>query len=233
MFRKLFNESQRRIVEYLVSEGERSLTEITQHIGLSKPSVSGHLNELVGHGVVKRREERTSSGRAALYSPNRFAFVMIFNPEGKSLVSIETQSGFSPQFLLLEQLTEGEFKEDLRTLLEAVDRLEEGGRPIAIILFGSVVEGKGTWKSDIDVAVLGLTWDQKSKTRIGRLVSDVNMATKHQIKPHFLKKLEFETGDSLLVEEIKSSGMVIYGDIFGRTVPWREMRRYKSTMMQA
>lgn len=228
MLERVLGDTQRRIVEHLTREGERSLSHITEEMNLSKPSVSRHLKELVDLGMVKERKERTSAGRESLYSPNRFALLLVINPDARSIVSIETQSRFSLPFLLLEQVKDDEFKEDLVTLLSAIGRLREDERPIAVILFGSVAEGKGTWKSDIDVAILNLTWDGASRGKMEELISDAGMKTKHQIKPHFLEKLQFEGGESMLLKEIKQSGIIIYGDLFGRRVPWKKMRRYKS-----
>ena len=228
MLERVLGDTKRRIVEHLIREGERSLSHITEKMSLSKPSVSRHLKELVDLGMVKERKERTSAGRESLYSPNRFALLLVINPDAGSIVSIETQSRFSLPFLLLEQVKDDEFKRDLEALLDAISRLKEDERPIAIILFGSVAEGKGTWKSDIDAAFLSSNWDEASKGKMAELISDANMKTKHQIKPCFLEKLQMEGEESALVKEIRMSGMIIYGDLFGRRVPWKEMRRYKS-----
>lgn len=228
MLERVLGDTQRRIVEHLIREGERSLSHITEEMNLSKPSVSRHLKELVDLGMVKERKERTSAGRESLYSPNRFALLLVINPDGRSIVSIETQSRFSLPFLLLEQVKDDEFKEDLEALLDAISQLKEGERPIAVILFGSVAEGKGTWKSDIDVAILSPTWSKTLKGRMEELISDAGMKTKHQIKPHFLVSQQLEGEGSVLVKEIRASGIIIYGDLFGRRVPWKKMRRYKS-----
>ncbi|MCK4366911.1 MAG: ArsR family transcriptional regulator [Thermoplasmata archaeon] len=228
MLERVLGNTQRRIVEYLTREGERSLSDITERMNLSKPSVSRHLKELVDSGIVKERKKRTRAGRESLYTPNRFALLLVLNPEARSMVSIETQSRFSLPFLLLEQVKDEEFKEDLEVLLSAISRLKEDERPIAIILFGSVAEGKGTWKSDIDVAILSPTWSKTLKGRVEELISDAGMKTKHQVKPHFLVSQQLEGEESMLVKEIKMSGMIIYGDLYGESVPWKEMERYKS-----
>ena len=228
MLERILGDTQRRIVEHLIREGERSLSHITEEMNLSKPSVSRHLKELVDLGMVKERKERTSAGRESLYSPNRFALLLVINPDARSIVSIETQSRFSLPFMLLEQVKDKEFKEDLEALLDAISQLKEDERPIAVILFGSVAEGKGTWKSDIDVAILSPTWSKTLKGRVEELISDAGMKTKHQVKPHFLVSQQLEGEESMLVKEIKMSGMIIYGDLYGESVPWKEMERYKS-----
>ena len=228
MLGRVLNDAQRRMMTLLASRGEVSLTDITREIGLSKPTVSKHLKDLQDLGFVSCREERTAKGREMRYSLNRYSFFLSIVPESSSVLSIETQRGFNLQRLLLEQVHDDEFLRDLKTLLDAIDRARKAEQPLAVILFGSVAEGKGNWKSDIDVAVIRIEWGAESKAKAERLVSDVNMRTKHQIKPQYIDRAVFELGRSTLIEEIKSSGVVIFGDIGNGSVPWREMRRYRT-----
>ncbi len=228
MLDRLFNRTQRRMISYLTESGERSLPDITEWMSLSKPTVSRQLKDMVDLGVVSERVEKTETGRTAVYSLNRFTYVLILNPSARAVLSIQSRSEFEPQFLLLEQLKEDEFKDDMRRLLGAIHRLKRGKRPISLILFGSVAVDKGTWKSDIDIAVIGLDWDKTRKDSIDKLISDVNMETKHQIKAHYIEKLQLLGEESLLVKEVKTTGLVIYADIFERAEIWKQMMRYKS-----
>ncbi|MCK4267084.1 MAG: nucleotidyltransferase domain-containing protein, partial [Thermoplasmata archaeon] len=200
-------------------------------LGLSKPGVSKHLKELKSIEVVTERKEKTETGIENFYSLNHFVLTLIINPGGRSIIGFRSKGPFSPRLLLLEQVEEGEFKKDLKKFLEAVVRLDEEKRPEYIILFGSVARGEGTWKSDIDLCILHLIWDELDKSEMEELISQVVMKTKHAIKPHFLNLLEFESGKSMLNKEIKESGLVIYGDIYGRDELWRQMKRYKSIML--
>ncbi len=231
MIERILKSTSKKIIEMLVSEGEKSLTEIADKLGLSKPGVSKHLKELKSIEVVTEKKNKTETGIEAFYSLNHFVLTLIINPGGRSIIGFRTKGPFSPRLLLLEQVEEGEFKEDLRKLLEAVIGLDEEKRPGYIILFGSVAQGRGSWKSDIDLCILHRRWDEEdgaSKREIEELISQVVMETKHMIKPHFVDLLEFEGGDSMLNKEIKDSGLVIYGDVYGRDNLWRQMKRYKS-----
>lgn len=215
----------------LASDGKTSLTDIANELGLSKPGVSKHLKELKSVGIIDEKKDKTKTGVESFYSLNRFVLTIIINPGGRSIIGFRSKGPFSPQLLLLEQVKEGEFKEDLKKFLEDVVRLDEEKRPGYIILFGSVARGEGTWKSDIDLCILHRRWDESngaSKSEIEELISQVVMKTNHAIKPHFLDLLEFENSDSLLTKEIKDSGLVIYGDIYRRDELWRQMKRYKS-----
>ena len=231
MMERILKSTSKKIIETLTSEGEKSLTEIADKLGLSKPGVSKHLKELKSIEVVTERKEKTETGIENFYSLNHFVLTLIINPGGRSIIGFRSKGPFSPRLLLLEQVEEGEFKKDLKKFLEAVVRLDEEKRPEYIILFGSVARGEGTWKSDIDLCILHLIWDELDKSEMEELISRVVMKTKHAIKPHFLNLLEFESGKSMLNKEIKESGLVIYGDIYGRDELWRQMKRYKSIML--
>jgi len=231
MLEKILRKTSRKILEYLNAEGEKSLSVMTGSLGLSKPAVIKHLKELESIGIVSKRKEKTETGVETFYSLNRFSLVMIFNPENKTMINIKSFSDFKLQHLLLEQVEDEEFKEDLREFLTGVAELGEEDLPRYIILFGSVARGEGTWKSDVDVALLDLKWERDAKKKIEELISDVTMGAKHPLKPHFLALLEFEGGDSLLIKEIKESGLVIYGDIFRRRNLWREMKRYRNIIL--
>lgn len=228
MIEKILKKTSKKIIEILASEGEKSLTEITEELDMSKPGASKRLKELKSIDIVNERQEKTETGIETFYSLNHFMLTFIVNPGGRSIIGFRSKESFSPQLLLLEQVEEGEFKKDLKIFLEAVNGLDEEKRPEYIILFGSVARGEGIWKSDIDLCILQPIWDEPDKKKMEELISGVIMKTKHIIKPHFLNLLEFEQTDSLLNKEIKDSGLVIYGNIYGRNELWREMKLYKS-----
>ena len=231
MLKKMLRKTSKDILEILIAEGEKSLSEITERIRLSKPAVSEHLKDLESIGILSKRKEKTETGIETLYSLKQFMLALILNPASRSVISIKSFSPFSPSLLLLEQIEENEFKEDLKKFLEAILKLKEKQKPSYIILFGSVARGEGTWKSDIDLCILHRNWNESdgpSKKQIEELISQVVMETMHNIKPHFFELLEFEEGNSLLLKEIKDSGFIIYGNIYGREHLWSQMKRYKN-----
>lgn len=228
MLEKLFRPNSIKIIELLISEGESSLTVISKRIGLSKPGASKHLKDLVSIGVIKQREEKNSVGIETFYSIKQFTFMLVLNPIEKSIINIKTDSSFPLPLLLLEQLDNNEFKEDIKKLLEKILKTDKEKIPIFIILFGSVARGEGTWKSDIDLAFIHYVWDIPKRKHIEEIIAETTLETEHQIKPHFIEKLDFENKDSLIINEIKETGLIIFGDIFRRKIIWREMKRYKN-----
>jgi DNA-binding transcriptional ArsR family regulator/predicted nucleotidyltransferase len=226
----------RRIIEILTTEGELSLTELCKRLGLQKPTVVMHLRKLTSLGAVARREERTSRGREIFCRAQDLTVALIVHPEGHSIISLRSRGRVDLPHILLEQVPEdgadgGEFKEDLRHVLKAIDGLPKTKRPDYVILFGSVARGEGPWKSDLDLCFISRRWDGENGPTPDSVldkVADVSTKMKHRVNPHFYNFMEFENGDSLLIREIKESGLVIHGDLYRRSKLWRQMRRYKT-----
>ena len=112
-----------------------------------------------------------------------------------------------------------QFKSELKTLFEHLKK------PPFTILYRSTAEGKATWKSDIDILFLKERWDDPES--IINIISDVNMEIEHQIKPEFKNFDQFKK-QTTLMDEIKHSGMVIYGELDEHPEIWTKMKRYRS-----
>ncbi len=227
MLDELLNQTQRKIIDILLQRGDCSLSEITEEIDLSKPAVFRQVKELAAAGMLNEELQSTNKGRVAKYSLRHFSIFFSINPERSSVLRIETGSSFHPSHVLLEQVAQVEFKEELRSLVDTVDKIATDSGITAIILFGSVAEGEGTWKSDIDVAIVAAQWAKESKNRAGKIVSDACLGANHLIKPVYLSEERLESEDSVLVNEIRSSGMIIYAGRPGSDAAWRVMMRYK------
>jgi len=228
MYAKLFSPASQRIITALL-RGRRSLTELAVELKLAKTTLQQkHLRPLEELDVVGKQLVKNERGREAFYELQRFALHVSLDPDSASGLVIATDKNFAPTDLLLEQLENGEFKEDLKRLLQAVSQMAENERPLYIIIFGSVARGEGTWKSDIDILLLHRVWEKKTRDLLVEIIAEATMQTRHQIKPHFQTLLEFEGGDSLLCDEIEQSGIIIYGSRFGRPSLWKKMKRYAS-----
>lgn len=213
-------ETQRKIIE-LLGQDERTLTEITDRLEISKSGALKQLDKLVDSNLISKKIETTEIGRESIYSLNNFTYFFSLNPESDSIIQVKTTSAFRLPFLLLEQVEQEKFKNEIKELFK---RLEE---PPFTILYGSVAKGEGTWKSDIDLMFLKESWSKKEKESINDIISEVNMEIDHQITSKFRTFSSFKKGNSL-VEEIKDSGMIIYDDLYERSKIWQRMKKYKS-----
>jgi len=233
MYGMLFKDNTKKIIENLL-EGSKSLTELSELMDLSKPGLQQkYLGSLKDLGIVEKKLEKTERGREAYYFLQRFSLFLVIEPENKSGISIVTSSKFRLSLLLTEQITNGEFKDDLNLLMEKIVQMNDKEKPEYVILFGSVARGEGIWKSDIDIAILRFQWDKRTKQDYLNLISEITMNTKHQIKPQFFTLSEFEHNDNLLIKEVKESGIVMFGDIFGGKDLWKEMKQYRNITILA
>ena len=103
-----------------------------------------------------------------------------------------------------------------KILLEVIDKLRDGYRPIKVILFGSYAYGKPTEDSDIDLLILKDT--DKSRTErfveVKRILYDPKLGI--IISPLIYTPEELEErlkmGDDF-VEEILRRGIVVYEEV--------------------
>ena len=213
-------ETQRTIIE-LLARDQKTLTEITNKLEISKSGALKQLDKLVDSNLISKKIETTEIGRESIYSLNNFTYFFSLNPGSDSIIQVKTTSSFRLPFLLLEQVEQEKFKNEIKELFK---RLEE---PPFTILYGSVAKGEGTWKSDIDLMFLKESWSKKEKESINDIISEVNMEIDHQITSKFRTFSRFKKGKSL-VEEIKDSGIIIYDDLYERSKIWQRMKKYKS-----
>jgi len=217
----MLTNTKKQIINTLLT-GKKSLTELASTIKSSKPSILWQLAELEQRGIVEKRIEKTLIGREAIYELKSYTTFLSLSSYGG--IQIETSTEFEPEFLLLEQVKNGEFKSDLRILLKKLSK--KLSKSNFIILFGSVAQEHGTWKSDIDIAIISPE-NEQWKNKIEELIAEASQKTKHQIKPKFISFDKFMVGASLFVKEVKDTGMIIWGHLLKGEV-WKEMKRYKN-----
>lgn len=216
----LLPENQKKIIE-LLAKKERSLTEITESLGISKSGTLKHLKSLTESKMISKIIRTTEDGRESFYSLNNYTFFFSINPTTNSIIEFRTLQIFKLHRLLLEQIPQEKFKRDLKTLFKTLKN------PPFTILFGSVAKGEATWKSDIDILFLKRNWKKEERESIQNTISEVNMEIKHQIKPTLNTISQFNK-NSTLATEIKESGIVIYGELNEHPKIWKMMKRYRN-----
>ena len=209
---------QRKIIELLTSD-KKTLTELTNSLGISKSGTLKHLKQLTNSEIISKKLITTEDGRESVYSLNRYTYFFSINPDTESIIEFNTHKNFILEHLLLEQVPQKQFKSELKTLFENLKK------PPFTILYGSTAEGKATWKSDIDILFLKEKWDDRES--IINIISDVNMEIEHQIKPEFKNFDQFKK-QTTLMEEIKDSGIIIYGELDEHLEIWKKMKRYRN-----
>ena len=212
------SERNKKIIE-LLTKNDRTLTEITNALGISKSGTLKHLNKLSEAELIKKNIRTTEDGRESYYTLNNYTFFFSINPNTDSIIEFKTVQPFKLKNLLLGQVPQEEFKTDLKELFNTLKN------PPFTILYGSTAKGEATWKSDIDLLFLKDSWENKES--ILNTISDVNMKVKHQIKPEFRTFSKFKQNTKLM-NEIKDSGKIIYGELDEHPEIWKMMKRYRN-----
>jgi predicted nucleotidyltransferase len=224
---KALTPTRRILLEALLAKG-RSLSELEVLTGKRKPTLLKHLAFLEESGVVKKEAVTTAVGKETRYSLRPYTLFLHIDPEKGAFVRLETPDAVHLPLLLVEQIPQEEFRADVRRYVRHLAAAcRDWPRQPAVIVFGSVARGEGTWKSDIDAVVL-VPRQRGATATLRRSLAEAANEAKHILKPHFLGVKEFLVGEPDVVQEAKEEGMLVWGDLAGDREIWRELKRYRS-----
>ena len=221
---KLFNKYEKQIIEILLIK-DKTLSEIAAEIGISKPTTSAYLKRLEEYGLIEGTYEKNHVGRTIRYSLKSFHMVFSINPDSKISINFIADDSLDKDFVLLGNISQKELRKEVKEYLRGIIKssLEE----YLIILYGSVAQGIGTRKSDIDLLFLKNKWSKKEKDEILGLTANASNQVDHQAKSLFKSIEEFENIDKTLKKEIKENGIIIYekGNQWDKIK--QQLKRYK------
>jgi len=184
-----------------------------------------YLKRLEENGIIKGNYEKNHVGRTIRYSLQRFHIIFSINPDTKTTINFIVDTYLDEDFVLLGNISQKEFRLEVKEYLSKISKssLEK----YMIILFGSVAQGIGTRKSDIDFLFLKNKWLKKEKDEILNVIATASNTCNHQAKPLFKSIKEFENMDTSLQKQIKEQGLVLYenGSQWDRIK--KQLKRYK------
>lgn len=221
---KLFNKYEKQIINILLKK-DITLSEIAAELGISKPTTSMYLKRLEESGILKGSYEKNRVGRTIRYSLQAFHMIFSINPDSKMAINFIADTNLDENFVLLGNISQKEFRLEVKEYLSKIIRssLEE----YLIILYGSVAQGIGTRKSDIDLLFLSDNWSKKEKDEILNLIAIASNKCNYQAKPLFKSIKEFEEMDKTLKKQINENGIILYekGKQWDRIK--QQLKRYK------
>lgn len=204
-------------------EGEKTLTEISGHLGISKPATIKYLNEMEKIGMISSLTVSTNIGREKKFNISPFSFVFTVDPEKGSIIYKNEESLYIKN-PLLGQIQQYEYRQVLNTYLSGIDAGIEFD--CTVVLFGSIARGEGTAKSDIDMLLIrNKDWNNKAKEAIMDTLHEGSIETQTQAKPIFLQIENFLEKKDNLTKRIKKEGLILY-DSIGDVRLWKTMKRY-------
>lgn len=215
------SETKKKIVNQLL-DGEKSLNELSQEIGVSKQALLKHLDEMEEKGIVRSKLEKGEVGNVKKYEIGSYSKVISIDKKG-FVVKYESDSPLDFHFPLTNQIPQQKYRQEASTYLKKIVPMKED---LTVIIFGSVARGEATWKSDIDIALFSKDWSKREKKEIMDKISDVAMTGKVEtsLNPHF-KTYKDLGGEGDLIKEIKRDGLILYTT---NQKVWKIMKNYKS-----
>ena len=221
---ELLNKYEKQIIELLI-KNDKTLSEISDELGISKPATSKYLKKLEEQNIIKGVYEINSIGRIIKYSLQKFHMVFSIDPKNKSIISFKANEPIDNKYIYLGYIQQKEFREELKNYLKEINKVNFND--YIIILYGSVAQGSAHKKSDIDLLFLKESWSKKEKDQILEKIAAASNKCNHLAKPLFKSVKEFEDMDKTLQKQIKENGIVLYeqGKQWGRIK--NQLIRYK------
>jgi predicted nucleotidyltransferase len=207
----------------LLFKGEKTLPEITEYLGISKPATIKYLNEMENIGLISSKMITNSVGRTKTFQIRAFSFVFSLDPIKGGII----YQNSDPIFLdnpLIGQIHQHEFRAKVRIYMNLITKTHM--RDFIIILYGSIAQGEGTSKSDIDLLLLSKNeWKKKEKNMIMDALHEGAIKTQVQVKPLFWTLRDFLSKRDNLTKSIKNEGMILKDNIEDENL-WKTMKRY-------
>ena len=222
---QLLNKYEKQILEFLILN-DKTLSEISKKIGISKPATSKYLKKLEEQKLIKGMYEKNYVGRAIRYSLQQFHLIISIDPTNKSIIAFKVDESLDANYPYLGHIKQKEFREDAKKYLNEIKNISFDR--FIIILYGSVAQGKAHRKSDIDLLILKESWPNEDKDIIFNKIAIASNWCNHLAKPLFISIGEFEEMDESLKKQIKEYGIVLYekGNKWGRIK--QQLKRYRT-----
>jgi predicted nucleotidyltransferase len=222
MWNILSSHKAREILNLLL-EGEKSLPEVTDHLGISKPATIKYLNDMERMGLVSSEMSTTKVGRVKVFKVHSYCFVFSIDPKRGGMV-YQNNDPLYHHNPFVGQVEQDEFRAAVNIYMFKI--AEKLKIDFATVLYGSIARGEGTAKSDIDLLLLSKNeWKEKDKNIIMNALHEGSIKTQIQVKPQFWTLKDFLQKRDNLIKRIKSEGMILYDSIKDEKL-WKSMKRY-------
>lgn len=223
----------RQILETLLS-GPRSLTEMAARTDLTKPALQRHLKDLERLGVVARTYRPVGLSREVVYTLEGCSLHLELRPSapddpaGGTALSWASAGREDAEFPLAAQIPKPSDRADVVNVLRALREGTATAWPsLFLVLFGSIVKGESTKKSDIDLLVVLPGANRKFQEGVAGILADAQEAATLPIQPFFTTRESFLAARTRIDAVAAREGVVLHGDPRERDL-WNRMTRYRT-----
>lgn len=222
MLNILSSQKVKEILDFLL-EDEKTLSEISNHLGISKPATIKYLNEMEMMGLISSEMNSTKIGREKRFQVRPYSFVFSINPNTGWII-FQNNNPIYLENPLVGQIKQDKFRDAVKTYMSRI--VEKLKIDFAAVLYGSIARGEGTSKSDIDLLLLSKNdWKKKEKYTIMNALHEGSIETQIQVKSLFWTTKDFQQKKDNLTKRIKKEGLILYTSLGDENL-WKTMRRY-------
>jgi DNA-binding Lrp family transcriptional regulator len=221
---QLLNKYESQIIELLI-QNDKTLSEISAEMDISKPATSKHLKKLEEKKIIKGVYERSLVGRTIKYSLQQFHMVFSVDPINKFIIGFKANEPIDINYIYLGYIQQKEFREEVKIYLKEINNISFD--KYLVILYGSVAKGTAHQKSDIDLLILKENWSKKDKDFVLGKIAIASDKCNHQAKPLFKSFKEFLDIDTSLQKQIKEDGIILYEKGKQWSEIKQQLRKYK------
>lgn len=225
MFFSKRSESPEKVLNSLL-EGEKTLTELSKLLDISKQALLKHTNQLEQQGLINSKSGGGKGGEKT-FTLASTTMLLSISKNGYAL-SCSNKGFLDQEYPLLIQIPQLKFRNELRSYLKALRGTQAD---ISVVLYGSVARGEATDESDIDLALIDQNWTDREEENLIDLLSDTMMeqGLTHPPSLTFLTYNQLDHPQSEIHREILNYGIFVYaGKDDEQEDLWKTLKRYRS-----
>jgi len=212
-------------------ERPKSLTDLSSETRLTKPALQRHLRDVERLGVITREWRAVAHSREVVYRLLGASLHLELSPPGETaggtVVSWASGGPEDREFPLTAQVPDPRDRADVASVLRALKRRSrKDWVRIGVVLFGSLVTGRTSRKSDMDLMIVLPSDDPELRERIADTLAEVQVAVERMIQPFFTTREAFRRGERAM-DAAARSGVILHVAPEESEL-WTLMSRYRS-----
>lgn len=213
----------KKVVNALL-EGDKTLTDLSNEVGISKQALLKHLSYLEERGFIQTKHSSENAVQKS-YSITSNTVLLSVSEEGYA-ISCSNPGFLDEEYPLLAQVPQPEFRNELRKYLIRIEKFELS---TAVIVYGSVAEGEAKRESDIDLSLVKSDWEKGEQENYEDTLSGltVDSGLSHSLSLNFQTYESLKSPSNALQREIIERGILIYSkDSTPEENLWLILKRY-------
>jgi len=179
-------------------------------------------------GLIRSSMGTSPVGRVKHYVLRPFSLVVSHDPGKGGLLAFVSESPLDPEYPLLGQIAQKEFREAAGALVSALACRAEK-KEYAVILFGSAARGEGNKKSDLDMMIVSTAWTKKEISDFQDILADASFESGFGPKPKFWTKAELLEGSDSFARAVRKDGIILLSRGNVNDI-WQSMERYRNIL---